>query len=250
MEPQTARLPHVPAESAELYEQLPDTLPAELIAAVNKPSTDIHTDRTYSYNGWDFDVPPRVHLPGATSRIIHDRLLDGTIPLYGRRYAALGVGLGVEAVIAGVRGAGEVYASDVHADSVDVTARHFRRLAGADIPFHPIVSDLFESYPDSAELDVVTFNAPTIAVRFSDDPETIRNLCVGTEIVQRFFGQLVHRDLLAPDGEIYLLASNTSDLRKIVEHAFEAGFRPQIAHIRRREDVGLQNHLFRLRRRA
>ncbi|MEU2972889.1 methyltransferase, partial [Nocardiopsis alba] len=79
-----------------LIDQLPPPLPAERIIELNRPKTDLHTLRHYSWNGWDFEVPPGVFVPGETSRMIHRRLLDDEIDVRGRSYAAMGVGLGVE----------------------------------------------------------------------------------------------------------------------------------------------------------
>ncbi|CAM5449616.1 methyltransferase [Streptomyces violaceorubidus] len=53
----------------------------------------------------------------------------------------MGVGLGVEAVTAGIRGAREIHALDVHPESVAAATRHYRRLAGErpDTLFAPAV---------------------------------------------------------------------------------------------------------------
>ncbi|KUH39622.1 methyltransferase [Streptomyces kanasensis] len=231
-----------------MLDSLPDTLPGDEILALNSAQSDIHTERTYDYNGWTFTLPPGVFKPGDTSRIVHDRLLDGTIPVTGRSYAAMGVGLGVEAVIAGTLGAREVYAVDVHPDSVAAAAGHYARIVGdrSDTVFRPLVSNLFEEFPDSARLDVVTFNPPAVSKRTSDDPTVVRNVCVGAEIVLRFFDQIVTRDLLAPDGEIHLIVSNTAELKRIVAHAVDAGFRPVVLHRQTWEGDNCQAYLFKL----
>ncbi|ORT57234.1 methyltransferase [Streptomyces sp. CB03238] len=238
------------ADARALLDALPDTLPRDEILAINSSKSDIHTHRTYSYNGWTFELPPGVFKPGDTSRIIHDRLLDGTIPLKGRSYAAIGAGLGVEAVIAGVMGAREVYAADVHPDSVAAAAAHYERIVGdrPETVFRPLVSNLFEEFPSSARLDVITFNPPAVSTRTSDDPTVVRNVCVGIDIVTRFFDQITDRDLLAPDGEIHLIVSNTSELKNIVAYAIEAGFRPEITHRQTWEGDNCQAYLFKLRR--
>ncbi|QGV81963.1 methyltransferase [Streptomyces ficellus] len=232
-----------------LLASLPDTLPREEILAINSGSTsDIHTERTYAYNGWTFTLPPGVFAPGDTSRIVHDRLLDGTIPVKGRSYAAMGAGLGVEAVIAGSLGAREVYAADVHPDSVATAAAHYRDIVGdrTDTVFRPLVSNLFEDFPDTARLDVITFNPPAVSTRTSEDPTVVRNVCVGAGIVLRFLDQIVTRDLLAPDGEVHLVVSNTAELRRIVGHAVDAGFRPVVLHRQTWEGDNCQAYLFKL----
>ncbi|WNF29205.1 methyltransferase [Streptomyces sp. C11-1] len=243
--------PAARGDARALLDALPDTLPRDEILAINSSKSDIHTHRTYAYNGWTFDLPPGVFKPGDTSRIVHDRLLDGTIPLKGRAYAAIGAGLGVEAVIAGTAGAREIYAADVHPDSVATAAAHYERVVG-DRPgtaFRPLVSNLFEEFPSSARLDVITFNPPAVSVRTSDDPTVVRNVCVGAEIVVRFFDQIVDRDLLAPDGEIYLVVANTSELKRIVAYAVDAGFQPEVLHRQTWEGDNCQAYFFKLNRR-
>ncbi|WP_260333526.1 methyltransferase [Streptomyces beigongshangae] len=238
------------ADARALIDELPDTLPRAEILAINSSKSDIHTHRTYTYNGWTFRLPPGVFRPGDTSRIIHDRLLDGTIPVEGRSYAAIGAGLGVEAVIAGVMGAREIYAADIHPDSVATATAHYGLIVGADRPgtvFRPLVSNLFEEFPSAARLDVITFNPPAVSTRTSDDPTVVRNVCVGTGIVTRFFDQITDRDLLAPDGVIHLVVSNTSELRDIVAYAVRAGFRPEITHRRTWAGDNCRAYLFALR---
>ncbi|WP_236241241.1 methyltransferase [Streptomyces sp. CC228A] len=234
-----------------LLDSLPETLPRDEILAINSGSkSDIHTERTYQYNGWTFTLPPGVFKPGDTSRIIHDRLLDGTIPLKGRTYAAIGVGLGVEAVIAGTLAAREVYAADIHPDSVATATAHYQRIVGhrPDTLFRPLVSNLFEQFPDSARLDVITFNPPAVSTRTSDDPTVVRNVCVGTDIVLRFFDQLATRNLLAPHGEIHLTVSNTAELTRIIRHGIDAGFHPAIQHRQTWDGDNCQAYLFKLTR--
>ncbi|MFD7551183.1 methyltransferase [Streptomyces sp. NPDC059578] len=233
-----------------LLDALPETLPRTEILAINSAKSNLHSRRTYVYNGWTFALPPGVFGPGDTSRIVHDRLLDGTIPVRGRAYAAIGAGLGVEAVIAGTRGAREVWASDIHPDSVATAAEHYARLVGErpDTVFHPLVSNLFEGFPSAARLEVITFNPPAVSTPTSDDPTVVRNVCVGTDIVIRFFDQVVERELLAPGGEIHLIVSNTAELRRIVAHAVDAGFRPEVTHRQTWPTDDCQAYLFKLTR--
>ncbi|MEU2558378.1 methyltransferase [Streptomyces longispororuber] len=233
------------ATGRDLVRQLPPPLPAERIVALNQPKQDLHTTRAYEWNGWTFDVPPGVFLPGWTSRMIHERILDGRIETRGRRYGAMGAGLGVEAVAAGVRGAREIYAMDVHATSVATAARHYARLVGPrdDTAFLPAAGDLFDGVPPGTRLDVVTFNPPAVSQAVSDDPDVVRNTCVGAPLLARFFAQLAERELLAPDGEVYVIASNTADLRTIVQDAQDRGFTPRVDHVRDWRD-GVLTFLF------
>ncbi|GGS35847.1 methyltransferase [Actinokineospora fastidiosa] len=210
---------------------LPAPLPAEHVIAINQPKGDLHTHRDYSWNGMEFALPPGVFFPGETSRMLHQRILDGAIETRGRVYAAMGVGLGVEAVAAGLRGARTVFALDVHPASVETTARHYAQHVG-DRPgteFVPLVSDLFSAVPAGTALDVVTFNPPAVSQVVSDDPEVVRNSCVGAGIVTRFFDELADRGLLAPGGEVFVIVSNTADLPAIVGHAAARGFAAEVA---------------------
>ncbi|ATE55915.1 methyltransferase [Actinosynnema pretiosum] len=227
-----------------LIAELPDLLPAEHIVRINTPKEDIGSTRSYEWNGWTFRVPPGVFTPGATSRMVHERLLDGRIAVRGLVYAAMGVGLGVEAVAAGVAGAAKVYALDVHAPSVECAAGHFAEFATTGGELVPGVGDLFDPVPEGERLDVVTFNPPAVSQRVSDDPDVVRNVCEGAVIVTRFFDQLVRRDLLAEGGRVYVALSNTADLKAIVSHAVHIGLSPALEHRHDWED-GVVTHVFR-----
>ncbi|TDC73823.1 methyltransferase [Streptomyces hainanensis] len=236
-----------PATDSAFVDQLPPPLPADQVIALNQPRADLHTRRQYTWQGWTFDVPPGVFLPGETSRLIHQRILDGTIEVRDRVYAAMGAGLGVEAVAAGTRGARAVHALDVHPESVATTRDHYARLVG-DRPgttFVPLVSDVFAALPDDVRLDVVTFNPPAVSRRVSDDPDVVRNVCVGAPLLARFFTELAERRLLAADGEVFLALSNTADLRAIIGQAQSLGFRPEVFHRHDWQD-GVLTYLFRL----
>ena len=239
------------ATGRELLEQLPGPLPVPQIIALNQPKVDLHTYRDYQWNGWDFEVPPGVFLPGATSRMIHERLLDGTIEVRDKVYAAMGAGLGVEAVVAGLRGAREVYAIDVHPGSVETTRRHYERLVGrrAGTRFVPVVADVFDGFPDGVKLDVVTFNPPAVSQPVSEDPDVVRNVCVGTPLLITFFEQLTGRNLLAPGAEVFVVASNTADLRGIARAAMAHGLRPEVHHLHEWDDA-VRTYVFRLRQEA
>jgi release factor glutamine methyltransferase len=238
------------AKNWDLYGLLPSTLSAEEILAAYDVAPSTAERRSYLWNGWDFDLPPGVFKPGTTSRLLHDRLLNGTLPLADLRYAAMGVGLGVEAVVAGVRGAATVYALDIHEESVHTTARHYSRIVGdGGPPFVGVISDLWEELSDEVQLDVVTFNPPFIDVRLSDDPYIVRNRCMGYGLAARFFDQLVSRRLLAAGGVVYLTLSNTEPLRDIVAMALRAGFDVEALHVEDWPATSVQTYLFALRER-
>ncbi|MFE1776954.1 hypothetical protein [Streptomyces sp. NPDC059008] len=65
----------------------------------------------------------------------------------------------------------------------------------------------------------------------------------------RFFGQIIQRDLLTDDGEIYLIVSNTAEMRDIIHHAIESGFTPEVIHRQTWDTDNVQTYLFKLRRR-
>lgn len=234
------------ARGRSLLETLPEPLPAERIIALNQPGTDLHSHREYEWNGLRFEAPPGVFLPGHTSRMIYDRLFDGRIEVRGRRYVAMGVGLGVETVAAGLAGARRIHAVDVHPDSVTTAAHHFERhVAPAGSPvFVPVVADVFEGFPEGVQSDLITFNPPAVSHPVSDDPDIVRNVCVGAPLLERFFTQLAEREILAPGGEVFVVASTTADLRGIVGHALVHGFVPEVRDLHDWQD-GVVTHLFR-----
>ncbi|ASO20381.1 release factor glutamine methyltransferase [Actinoalloteichus hoggarensis] len=245
----SATSPEVSAGDREWLARLPPTLSRTEILQVNQSKSEVHTWRRHEYGDWTFDVPPGVFLPGGTSRLMHDRLSDGTIPVADRSYAAMGAGLGVEAVIAGLRGAREVVVLDVHADSVRVAAEHYARLAAptSSSVFQALTSDLFDAVAPDRRFDVVTFNPPAVSVRTSEVPDVVRNVCVGRTIVDRFVDQLVDRGLLAAEGSAYVILSNTADLRGAVRHALERGLQVETVHVQTWGDAVL-TYLFRLSR--
>ena len=235
-----------PARGHALRDALPPPLPTERIVALNQPKSDLHTHREYEWNGWTFQAPPGVFLPGQTSRMIFERVRAGTIAVRGRRYVSMGVGLGVETVAAGLAGAREIYAVDVHPDSVSTAHRHFERHIGssASPTFVPVVADVFEGFPDGVQADVITFNPPAVSQPVSEDPHVIRNVCAGTALLEKFFAQLAAREILAPGGEVFVVASTTADLRGIVGHALECGLVPEVFDLHDWQD-GVVTYLFR-----
>jgi len=157
----------------------------------------------------------------------------------------------VETAVAGLRGAERVYAVDVHAASVRAAEDNYRRLVGTEggeaPAFVPVVSDMFADFPEGERVDVITFNPPAVSQRVSEDPDVVRNVCAGASVTASFFSQIAERDLLAPGGEVYLIVSNTADLRRIIGHAADTGFTARIHH-RHDWGDGVLTHLFRLTR--
>lgn len=237
------------AKNWELHGLLPSTPSLETMLAAHDVS-EINTSGTvYRWNGWTFDVPPGVFEPGDTSRFLHRLMLDGTLPLEGLRYAAMGAGLGVEAVVAGARRARHVHALDIHPESICAVAMNYDRILGRrGPPLTGIVGDLWEGMPDGTKLDVVTFNPPLIDIRLSEDPYIVRNRCMGLSLAERFFDQLKTRDLLDPDGVVYLTITNTAPLRDVVAMALHSGFDAEALAVRIWPVDGVQTFLIALRK--
>jgi release factor glutamine methyltransferase len=226
------------ANSAGFIRQFPTTLPVEEIAATNYLGNDIHSTRPYNWNGWSFDVPAGVFLPGPTSRILHDQMLSGAICVTDRRYVAMGVGLGVEAVIAGSSGAQMVYAVDIDPKSVETTVRHYEQIVGPHGPdLLGIVSDLWDNCPSDIEADLVTFNPPFIDALGISDSDIRRNIGMGLPLAERFFLQTSRGNSLAKDGVLYMLLSNTTPLRQILQLALSAGYTIEVLLVREWERV-------------
>ena len=243
--------PHEPwalAKNWELHAVLPATVSLETIRATYDLGATNATGAVYRWNGWTFDVPPGVFVPGAANTFLCGLMLDGTLPLEGLRYAAMGAGLGVEAVVAGVRNARSVHALDIHEESVRAAARHYDRIVGRrGPPFLGIAGDLWDGVADGAQFDVVTFNPPLIDIRLSDDPYIVRNRCIGPGLAQRFFDQLRARSLLAAGGVVYLAVSNTSPLRDVVAMALRAGYDAEALAVRQWPIDEVRMFLFALR---
>ncbi|BBG00539.1 MULTISPECIES: methyltransferase [Pseudonocardia] len=226
--------------------ELPPPLPATRIAELNRPDGTLHTTRSHSWNGLELDVPPGVFKPGLTSAMIADRVLSGEIETRGRRYLAMGCGLGIEVVAAGLRGATHTWAVDVHPASVETAVRQHRRFAGGEA-CTGVVADLLDGVPEGIGVDVVTFNPPAVSVPVADDPDVVRNVCQGVPLLQRFFAQLAGRDVLAPGAEVFVIASNTADLPGLVDAAERSGFAAELA-LRHDWGDGVLTHLFRFTR--
>lgn len=227
-------------------QDLPPPLPADTVAALNRPDGTLHTTRTRHWNGWDLEVPPGVFRPGLTSEMLADRVLSGEIETRGRRHLSMGCGLGLEVLAAGLRGAAHVHAVDVHPASVRTAIDHLDRLVGGT-ERTGTVADLFDGVPGGTVVDVVTFNPPAVSVRVAEDPDVVRNVCEGAPLLERFFAQLAARDVLAPDGEVYVIASNTADLPALVDGALQHGFAAGLA-LRHDWGDGVITHLFRFTR--
>jgi release factor glutamine methyltransferase len=189
-------------------------------------------------------------MPPDTTLIEIDRDTAEALERRVKIIEAMGCGLGVEAAVAALRGARTVHALDVHPDSVAATEAVYRGLvrgAAPDTVFTAKVSDQFSAVPEGTAFDVITFNPPAVSQAVSEDPDVVRNVCVGAPVTDAFFTQIAERALLAPGGEVHLVVSNTADLRTIIGRAADLGFSAEVAHLHDWED-GVLTYLFRLTR--
>ena len=219
------------ARARKLIDSLPPILSDEEIVKICAESAlRSKGKRTYHYSGLSFEVPEHVHVPGATSRTIHDKLADESIDLRDKCYIVMGVGCGVEPVIGAMRGAREVYAVDIHEESVQTTIDNYERLVDGDsnAELHTFVSDLLSGLPENIRADVITFSPPTVHVPLSEDPDVIRSVCTGPNVMRRLFSETKAKAALADDGQMIITVSNSSDLRNIVTSGIEHGFIPSI----------------------
>lgn len=231
--------------------KLPKKLPDKEIIEANRASSDNKGDRHYKYMEYNFEVPSGVFMPGGTSRVIHDRLYDGTIKI-GKTFIAMGTGCGVEPVIAASRGAKRIYAVDSHAGSVRASEMNFHaNIRGIGIELYPIESNLFGNVKENAGADLIVFNPPTVDLKFTGNKDVIRNVCTGSFVLVEFFSQILKKKALDDAGEVIIVMSNTSDLKYLVEKIWEMGFNAEILEIRHwdRPYEKILTHLFSFRKR-
>lgn len=123
-----------------------------------------------------------------------------------------------------------MYAVDIAPESIQATVNNFQRLIGESsrTQLQTFVSDLLSDLPDNIQAEVITFNPPSIDVTYSDDPDVLRAVCAGPDVITRLFAQIKVKSALAGDGELIITVSNTSDLRAIVSSGYEQGFIPSV----------------------
>ena len=228
--------PEQEAQARAFIDSLPPMLSDdEIVRICAESAARSKGAETYRYAGLCFEVPEHVHVPGATSRTIHDKLVDASIALKDKCYIVMGVGCGVEPVIAATKQAREVYAVDIDEMSIRATHRNFARLAAtfSNTRLHTYVSDLLMELPDDIRADLITFTPPTVQVPISEDPDIVRAICAGPDVMRRLFSQMREKAALADDGQLIITVSNSSDLRNIVGSGVEQGFSPSILAVHR-----------------
>lgn len=224
-----------------LFASLPDPqFDDSVVAAID--DYDLRSTRRFEIEGMIFVVPPSVHLPGLRCEMIVDYLKKRD--LTGKSVVVMGGGCGVEAVVAGLHGATQLFSIDINPVSTMATSINYNRLVTATKERAPrctaITSDLFENAPITAA-DCIVFNPPDIHAMVSADHDMIRNVCVGTSIVLDFLQEIVRKNLVSPYGEVIMPLSSTSESRKIVSAALRLGYRPALIdsrnHPQRRDSV-------------
>jgi len=228
--------------------QFPSTLPKNEIIATNNVTGDVHTHRRYEWEAWSFDVPPGVFMPGPTSRLIHERLRSGEIDVRARRFVSVGVGLGIETLVAGLAGANEVVGIDIHEPSVRAARSVYLTYGpSCGAPFTGYVSDLFENVDPALHADVMVFNPPFIDVPISSDPAIRRTIASGLPLARRFFAELTSGAHLDQVGRLYMLLSNTAPLREILRLALAANLAIDPVHTQIWSAESTRTYLFEMR---
>ena len=202
---------------------LPDALSDKEVMEANKISSINAGNRTYEYKGLKFNIDNNVFKPGGTSRVIHDFIYD-KLDLKDKKICIMGVGCGVETIICSKKGAREIIASDIHKESVEYSKNNYIKFFGPQKNSTFIISDLFENYNSNLEVDYIFFNTPVVKVKYSSDKHTIRNVCTGAEILERFFVQINDKNILNHGGSIFIVVSNTSNQKEIIENIYKQGF--------------------------
>jgi len=215
-----------------LYKDLPKTLPPEEIMKYNIPKMDININREYTYRSLCFLIPPKVFFPSKASEIIFDYLFKDKIKINGKNCCIMGCGAGVEVIIVALKGAKSIYAVDINPAAVEATKHNYQNCGGIKTKskFYPIVSDLFNFMKRNfrVKFDLIIFNPPAVSIKCSKNKDIIRNACQGSNILYRFFLQIKKKRILSYRGRIYVILSNTSELKKIIYNTILLGFIPKI----------------------
>ena len=211
-----------------LYSSLPETLPKEEILSANRKNHEIGALRQYMFDGMMFAIPPGVFSPGDTSEAVFKNIINRNIDVRDKNVLVMGCGAGIETILIARNGAKSICAIDIDKVSVAATEANFRDY----IPekqhgiLRVIASDLCVSVEGT--FDLILFNPPAVSIRISDDPAIVRNTSIGTPILTRLLSQIRDKHLLAPNGLLLVIVSNTAELRKIVSHSLVLGFTPSI----------------------
>jgi release factor glutamine methyltransferase len=218
-------LKELKASQRDLYMALPELLPEDERLKFNKGAS-VSGERSYTYGDMLFVVPDQVMRPSAASETLISRIESGELPVTNSSILIMGCGCGVEAVLAARKAPALIVASDICPASVKATQMNFSQYvdtAGASA-FSAIVSDLFDQLPEDLVFDRILFNPPAVDLS-SHDPVLSRTHFAGRTILFRFFEQLKKRPvLLAENGVVNFVISNTTDLKEVVGYVIRAGF--------------------------
>lgn len=212
----------------EVLPPLLDSQARQAIAGVSSKRYFASTeDRIYRYGERDFVVPCEVAFPGEISGFLFDKIWTGEIDLVGKNFLSMGVGAGVEIVLAAERGATAVTGADIDTASVRASRENYERNRATGNALTTFVaSDLFAAIP-SQQFDVICFNGP-FGVPVVDDERLGRIAYAGPAIFREFLLQLTSGNYLSHDGSIYIVCSNTTDMRALVACAREFEFKSQV----------------------
>lgn len=220
-------------DAVALYNDLPETLPLSEILKYNKTKVKNNRETEYIYQSLHFLIPSGIFLPGGASKMIFDHLYTDGIKVGGINYLVMGCGAGVEVVIAAFKNAHTIYAVDIDPLNVETTKHNYNKIASGKTKskFYPIVSNLFDFVTNDfkTKFDLITFNPPAVSIKISDNKDVIRNTCIGADVVNNFFFQIKEKQVLSSNGRIFIVLSNTSELKKIIYYAIMLGFIPKIA---------------------
>lgn len=214
----------LPEPNRRCFQELPDRLDPDRSYWGSFAGIQFLGHQTYFYRDLQFSVPDGVVVPRCSGALVFDQLWDSA-ELEDKVVYALGVGPGVEGVIAGLKGA-RVWLSDIHPPSVESARQNWIRHLGSEEGGTFIVSDILDAFPDQPA-ELITFNPPTVPLTLEN--EDMRRICaLGTGLAYRFFDQVAHRNLLSEQGEVLMSLSNASDLESILSYAVRLGFLPTI----------------------
>lgn len=184
-------------------------------------SQESNRRRTADVGGHEFVVHAGVFSPAYfESTSVFAELIDVE---KGERFLEIGSGCGAIAVLAALRGAGSVVASDITSVAVANTADN-AEFHGVDDRVTVTISDVYNELPRGYLFDTIFWNSPWVVAPEGVKPESQLELSItdpGYEGIARFLEE-GHR-WLVPNGRILLGFANFGDKGKLDALTREAG---------------------------
>ena len=212
-----------------VYKGLAATLLPEEILKANNKKHDIKVKRFYSFGGLDFRVLPGVFTPGGTSENLF-KFISNIESYRKKNILVVGTGAGVDTVLLAKKNPQQVTSIDIDVDSVknaELNAKkHLTKDEFSKVKFK--VSNLLANISD-AKYDFIFFNPPAVSVPISDNQKVIRNTSVGIFVVTNLLVQIKNRSALNKNGKVYIILSNTAELKKIFIYALQLNYKIKIA---------------------